>query len=306
MTLLVWSVGDLQPSISDTITVSGSPFNLSSSTVVFKMREVGSSVLKVNADAVAVSPKTDGVVRYDWTSADVDTAGVYLVWWEVTTAGSVQSVGEQLIEFRTHAPTVLPGYVEMEELKRSLSLSGQSYADLDIEYAVSAASRAVDGYCGRQFYKDSTTSARYFDARTPDLVLVDDVISINEVAIDYTGQGNYTTIWDTTDYNPGPYNNPVKGWPYEWLRRNWMNTLYLPVWIPKCVRVEAQFGWSDVPGPIKTATAMLAHRLVRRQREAPFAIMTVGMESARAVKIEQSDPDVGAMLANYVKTAPFA
>lgn len=306
MTLLVWSVGDLQPSISDTITVGGSPFNLSSSTVVFKMRPVGSTALKVSADAVAVSPKTDGVVRYDWVSGDVDTAGVYLAWWEVTTTGAVQSVGEQLIEFRAHAPTALPGYVEMEELKRSLSLTGQSNADLDVEYAISAASRAVDGYCGRQFYKDATTSVRFFDARSPDLVLIDDVVSIDEVAIDYTGQGNYTTIWDTTDYNPGPYNNPTRGWPYEWLRRNWLNTLYLPVWIPKCVRVTGQFGWSDVPGPVKTATAMLAHRLFRRQREAPFAIMTVGMESARAVKIEQSDPDVGAMLASYVKTAPFA
>jgi hypothetical protein len=105
MSDLVWYVGNRSPAITQTITIDGVAFDLSSSTVRFKMRRPGSTTLKVDAAATIVTPPgTDGEVRYDWLAADVDTAAQYLCWWEVTTAGKVQEVGEALIEIRAHAP----------------------------------------------------------------------------------------------------------------------------------------------------------------------------------------------------------
>jgi hypothetical protein len=103
MSRLVWYVGDRSPSISETITVDFEPFDLSSSTVAFKMRLAGSSTLKVNAAAIIVDA-ANGEVRYDWAALDVDTAGDYLAWWEITTAGKVQAVSEVFIEIRPHSP----------------------------------------------------------------------------------------------------------------------------------------------------------------------------------------------------------
>jgi len=38
----------------------------------------------INAAAVMVTPKTGGVLRYDWTGTDTATAGQYLGQWQVT------------------------------------------------------------------------------------------------------------------------------------------------------------------------------------------------------------------------------
>src|SRR5512146_596227 len=101
MSTPVWYVGNLDPSITETITSDGAPVDLSASTVKFKMRAVGSSTLKVDRAATIVNAAA-GEVRYDWTGTDMDTAGDYLVYWEVTTGTKKQDVGEALIQVLAH------------------------------------------------------------------------------------------------------------------------------------------------------------------------------------------------------------
>ncbi len=311
MSALIWTVGNVQPAITQQVTSGGAPVNLSSATATFNMRPVGSTALKVSAAAVVASPAIDGNLQYNWQASDVDTAGVYLVWWDVDVTGStaIQSIGESIVEFRAHTPVgdTIPGYAELEEVKYSLSLSGQTYADLDIQQAISAASRSIDNECGRFFYADpvGTTSVSHYDATTQNLIIIEDLISLTELALDYSGAGTYSTVVDPTQVILGPYNNANLGKPYEFIQRR-ISTQYFPSYLPSSVRVTGRHGWPSVPGPIKDAATMLAHRYVRRKREAPFGIMTVGMESARAIRISQSDPDVYQLISGYVRSQPFA
>ncbi len=305
MSVLQWWVGDTTPGI----TTSGVG-NLSGYTAEFKMRTVGATALLISAAADVVGPPADGNLSYTWQPTDLDTVGIYLAWWDITlTADStrIRSVNEQLIEVREHGPIDAPAYAELEEIKYTLSLTGQSYADLDIQNAVEAASRAIDNECGRFFYADPVgqASVSYYDASTPSMIIIDDLISLDELAMDYSGAGIYNTIVDPTGIVLGPYNNPNINRPYEWISRR-ISTQYFPTYLPQAIRVTGRHGWPEVPGPIKDATSMLAHRYVRRKREAPFGIMTVGMESARAIRISQSDPDVYQLISNYVRTQPFA
>jgi hypothetical protein len=82
---------DELPSIRATLSVAGNPVDLTGATVRFIMVPKGAKTVKVKAPAVIVAP-TQGVVRYDWTSADTNTPGEYQAEWEVTfTDGKSQS-----------------------------------------------------------------------------------------------------------------------------------------------------------------------------------------------------------------------
>lgn len=53
-------------------------------------------------------------------------------------------------------------YVDADELKATLNLNQTTFADDDIDRAIAAASRAIDGYKGRRFYR--STETRYYTA----------------------------------------------------------------------------------------------------------------------------------------------
>ena len=105
--LNMW-VGNRLPAASDTITIDGSPVDLTGASVKFMMREESSSTLKVNASATVVSA-VGGQVRYDWAAADVDTKGEYRAWFRVTLSGKDQDTPEFTVNFLAHDATpVIP------------------------------------------------------------------------------------------------------------------------------------------------------------------------------------------------------
>lgn len=80
-----WSLKqhDRKPSIQATLTVGGSPVNLTGCTVKFIMAKASGGAPTINATAVIVDP-VNGVVRYDWLPADTATTGSYQAEWQVT------------------------------------------------------------------------------------------------------------------------------------------------------------------------------------------------------------------------------
>ena len=61
----------------------GQSIDLTSSSVVFKMRPVGISTPKVDRAAV-IQSENSGIVRFEWQSSDTDTMGSYEAEFEVT------------------------------------------------------------------------------------------------------------------------------------------------------------------------------------------------------------------------------
>lgn len=299
--LLVWHTGNTNPSITETITAGGTAVNISAASAkTFSMRPVGSSTLTVAAAAAAfVTDGSDGALRYDWTSGDVDTPGRYLVWWTVTISGDTQDVGEAIIEIRDHAP--VNGYVELEEFKSTAELSQESFADGDIATAIVAASRAVDLTCNRRFWKDPSAVDRYFTPTSARLCRIDDLADFTSLALDLDGDGTYeTTTWvENTDYVFQPLNAETDGWPRTRIALHPRNHTSLVAY-PRSVKVNGKFGWDAVPYPVVQATTIIASKLVKRSREAPFGVVALGLDGA-AVRISRIDPDVNALLDPYVR-----
>lgn len=294
--LLVWMTGNRNPSITEGITVDGVAYDLSAASgVKFKMRAPNSATLKVDAAAVIVSAVA-GTVRYDWAAADVDTASPYLCWWEVTTTGKTQDMGEAFIQFLAHAP-VSRDYVELEDLKKTLTLEGTTFANIDLGQVITAASRKVDEHTGRRFYPDADAAqVRYYTASDPWTLYVDDIVTITTLKTDDSGDQTFENTWTlNTDYVREPLNAAADGEPWTKLCAHPTGSFTFPTSYPRTVELTGKFGWAAVPSQVSLATKLLAARYVKRVREAPTGVAGFGMDGV-VVRMMTVDADVEDLL----------
>ena len=297
--------GNRSPALTDTITSDGVVVDLAGASVKFQMRLVGSTTLKVDTAATIVTPAA-GTVRYDWAALDVNTPGFYVGWWHFTlSGGNLQDTPEFIVEIRDHAP-VANEYVSVEELKSSLSLAGQAFADADIQIAISAASRAIDQATGRRFYPDTVDQTREYVPMNPGYVMIDDLSSFTILTV---GGSSFGTL--DTDFYLEPINAMDDSQAWTGIRTIWKPFIWDASGIapgmagPDArVRVTGKFGWATCPPEIQQATRILATRLMRRSREAAFGVLGLGMDGA-AVRIVRDDPDVNTLVAPYVRLVAF-
>lgn len=142
---------------------------------------------------------------------------------------------------------------------------------------------------------------RYYRPVDRDIVQIDDLITLTSLATDPNGTGTYSETWTlNTDFTAEPDNAAADGWPWTMLRRHpagnyWFRTTY-----PRSVKVTGKFGWLAVPPTVVEATTILATRLLRRAREAPFGVVSLGMDGS-ATYISKNDPDVGFLLRDFMR-----
>lgn len=186
------------------------------------------------------------------------------------------------------------GYTTLNDVKAALNLE-DSIDNAALEMAIATASRQIDDYCGRFFYKDGTVevpATRYYTPTDYWVLPVDDFVSISEIATDDYFDRTYSTVWTATDSMLEPVNNPSRGWP---LTRLLAVGSYLFPWnLPQSVRVKGVFGWSAVPYEVKTAAKIQASRLFLRN-QSPFGI--AGNTDLGTVRLAAKlDADVEALL----------
>jgi hypothetical protein len=201
-------------------------------------------------------------------------------------------------------------YVTVDEFKVTAELTGSNFADYDIPMALSAASRGIDEYAGRVFYQSSGTQQMFYEWTGKRNLPTDDIISLGTVQVDFDRDGVYETTWtQDLDFKLEPFNAPFFGKPYEQLGLLPRASYFKPYWYPALVRVTGTFGFASVPEPVKQATTILASRLLRRAREAPFGVVGLGIDGAGvrisntnfAVQISKLDVDVAFLLEPFLK-----
>lgn len=196
-------------------------------------------------------------------------------------------------------------YLTLAELKAALSITGETYADPEMTQAITAASRAVDEYCGRFFYKDSTDDTRKY---TPDdfgLVVIDDLTATPTTVTD-----RGTALVLGTDYVLEPMNAPKEGKPYTHIHSTRPTSMLNSVGrfdpgMRESIVVTGKFGWLAVPGPVKSAATIFAARLTRRIREATFGLAGIGFDGA-PTRILTIDPDLRMLLSGYSRSSGVA
>jgi hypothetical protein len=190
-------------------------------------------------------------------------------------------------------------YCTLSDLKTSLAIEDIA-DDTALEAAILTASRMIDDYTGRFFYRDGTTAApvvRYYTAQDWYTCNVDDFVSLSQIATDDNFDQLYTTIWQSDDYMVEPVNNPRRGWPLSRLLA--IDSYIFPYNLPQSVKVTAVWGWPSVPAEIAMATKLQASRLFIR-RQSPFGI--AGTPDLGTVRLSSRlDPDVEALIRPFRK-----
>ena len=186
------------------------------------------------------------------------------------------------------------GYTTLNDVKAALNLE-DSMDNAALEVAIATASRQIDDYCGRFFYKDGTVEApatRYYTPTDYWILPVDDFVTLSEIATDDNFDRTYGTVWTATDSMLEPVNNPSRGWPLTRLLA--VGSYVFPFNLPQSVRVKGVFGWSAVPYEVKTAAKIQASRLFLRN-QSPFGI--AGNTDLGTVRLAAKlDADVEALL----------
>ena len=191
-------------------------------------------------------------------------------------------------------------YATSAELKATLSLSSESFADADIALALTAASRAIDSVCDRRFWADAdATQVRYYSPIDGRRVWTDDIVTLTSFQTDPGGDGTFEETWTlNTDFTLEPLNAAADGWPWTSVRVHPRTAFYLPITYPRSVKVTGKFGWSAVPDAVKQATKIVAAKLVMRARQAPFGVIAAG---ELPMRIASNDPDVQLLIGDYVR-----
>ena len=166
--------------------------------------------------------------------------------------------------------------------------------DAAISAAITAASRAIDGLCGRVFYQD--TGTRYFTADDSQWLDIDDLVSVTTLQTD-DGDRTYGDTWATSDYDLTPDNAAAKSWPYTCVTLTPAGDYAFPVGVRKGVKITGTWGWPAVPDAIGEATIILALRLLKR-KDTPFGV--AGTPDMGLIQnIPRTDPDVVMMVAPF-------
>lgn len=277
---------------------AGWPTGLTGSAIgVSVLREADRSVVTARSTG-GITEDTTGTYRVTITAPSV--AGEYLIVW--TDASATLIAEEELVVAAGPAVSVGAQYVSSAELKQTLTLTGQTFADADVALAVEAASRGVDEACGRRFWLDADANqVRYYDATDPWVCRIDDLVELTGVAVDADGSGSYDQAWTLgVDFTLTPVNAQANGRPWELLNRHPQGRYVLPTSWPQAVRVTGRFGWLAVPPGVKHATSILAARLLKRAREAPFGVAALGIDAGtgmmHSARVAARDPDLRFLL----------
>lgn len=195
--------------------------------------------------------------------------------------------------------SVTNAYCTVEEVRNHL---GDAVSKLDtglIEKAVNAASRAIDGYCGRRFWQDPTAVARKYRPRRADRLDVADISTTTGLVVETATSAAFTTstIWTLdTDFELSPDNADADGPAYAWWKIVAVGSKLFPCARFRSVRITARWGWSQVPDDVHEACILKATSLFSR-KDAPYGV--AGFGEFGAVRITRKDPDVIDLLARY-------
>jgi hypothetical protein len=191
------------------------------------------------------------------------------------------------------------GYATLTQVKAALRIS-DSTEDALLELAIEAASRAIDGNTGRNFYS-SGTATRYFTA-DDDFVLQTDDLAGTAITLQTANNadGVYDVTWATGDYQLEPLNGNSDGIPWPYTRIRAIGNYLWPISGGEAlVKITGVWGWTATPIAVTQACIIQSSRIYKRL-DSPLGVAGFGDLGVMRVT-RDLDPDVAQLIGTYRK-----
>jgi hypothetical protein len=188
--------------------------------------------------------------------------------------------------------TWAPDYVTLVEQTHYARID-DDIDDAEIQVAITAASRAIDEHCNRQFGKVTVPTERLYTAWY-DYERCRWVVDIDDLA---TAAGLVVAVADvgTVDsYDLEPVNAVADGkvWTRLSIKSDSTGT---PTGAPNEISATATWGWPTVPVSVKQAAHLQTSRFLSR-RDSPYGIAGSPDQGSELRLLSRVDPDVGVSL----------
>lgn len=234
-----------------------------------------------------------------------DAAGKWIYKFTATGGGGIaMAVEDGFFDVEVGISTTY--YATVGELRDELGAAEDKLNSALLEKAVRTASRSIDEWCRRRFWRDTTVADRTFyvlDEWDSTLAYIDDVATKTGLVVktDADGDGVFETTWPSTDYSLLPLNADSDGGAYSWNQVKAVNGNQFQYynWTGRPpLKITAIWGWSQIPEQIREACILKAINYFKR-KDAPWGI--AGSNEWGLVRITRQDADVIELLKDFVR-----
>ncbi len=187
-----------------------------------------------------------------------------------------------------------PDYVTLAALKTYLRITDTN-DDADLSIAITAASRAIDDHCNRQFGKVAAAESRAYTAR-PDYERGVWVVDIDDLD-DVIGLAVMVGTSAVTLYSLEPVNAVLKGKVWTQLVVS-ADSAVQPCGTANELTITGKWGWTVAPVPVGQAGRLQASRFFSR-RNSPYGVAGSPDQGSELRLLSRVDPDVGVSLRGY-------
>jgi hypothetical protein len=254
--------------------------------------------LVVTAPSGAATPYAFSLAEIENTAVGVyakDIACTEDGEWQAVWTGTGAAQDVQTVTWTVWETSLGKLYATVAALKSRLGNITTTASDTELHGACFAASRWVEQYCQRVFYRSAAATVRTFEPTHSyrlKMPQFNDLVSVSALKTDAGGDGTFETTWTAADYQLLPY-NPAAGpetQPYTEIRAvGALNFPRPPTFAARrdTAQVTGVFGWSSVPQAVREATLIKAAELFKL-KDAPFGV--AGSEDIGFIRIRDNLP----------------
>lgn len=246
---------------------------------------------------IALQPFSGTVPSGIWNAVWLGTGGM------VPHGSQVFTQAVRVVPVAETAVGLNNAYCTLEELKSRLGIDlSDTKDDYEMQTVITTVTDWITNYCGRHFYQ--VNEVRTFRPEGVWALVIDDVVTINQLALDYKGNGVYDTLWaEDNEYQclryMNQYNARDRGqpWPRNYIQVTSTSSLGAPTqgggWLPWIwpftrqdrIQIDAVWGWPSVPWGVTQAALYIAAEMFMA-KNAPFGVS--GIADLGIIKIQAS------------------